>query len=1130
MKKIMCLTFFLVFKFMSIAQNEDAILPFSNPVAPNAFEFIKYGEVPVSQYTGIPNIDIPIYTIDSKGLQLPINLSYHSGGFKVSEESGSTGLGWTLNAGGTITQIVNGFDDFGPQKSRDNEFESMYTALHNGPVLDIDNCGPALSWQITQGSGNGTPTGVSEYPYWNPLNMSGIKDLEPDVFKFNFLGYSGEFALNWETEEFVCLNNPKIKIEGLVFGSIYHFKITTPEGHTLTFNVVEETEIDYIDNAYQDGLNLLGNITSRHYKLGNIVTNLGEVITFNYDQINSEVHNLPSLTEIQMGVRREYTCQGGYGTEGVCSNGASGTGPIQKETRTKQNQSFYLNEILFSNGKIEFENSASRLDINNTMKLDRINIKSGEQLLSSFDLDYGYFIGSYVPSYINSAGNTSYSEWDNFTAGDLVQTETELSHRLKLNSIKESGKPSYTFSYYDEDKFFKKTVKSNLWGFNSDTSRLKAGILQSITYPTGGNTTFEYEPHEYNFYEVPIYEHQNLNLYSTSGSEAINSLYNNEGQEINYSGTMGAWEVGPCADYDDFENVIVSVKKWRRNMASNYPEPIELLSETNIIPGFYNQTVSQNFSGVLAPDEMLTATVSMDLDQGCQTSSDVPHCFVNLDIHSNVAGNTNTVSESQPAGLRVVSIVSSPGANNSSDFSIKEYVYHQGKSMSPTFREIDELKNEYCIKSVLNALGEVTGYQDIHCSYLQKTKYSTSYYPPSANASGKYIGYDRVEEIIYNHNKSKQNGKIVREFINTPDIGFTNFLDNPNNAYFSRLFPLQKSYPENGSLLKEKFYSKDDELLNESEYTYTSDDNFCMYGRRSFYHDSYTVAVSGGMPIEAKIYAVSFYPIKSKNTLLSSKTEKTYYSNNAVTVSENYLYDEYQQIKKHTSVVSDGDIVETNYKYPYDLMSQESYPYYSMVNSNVLMPVVEKEVKVNDERITLQRFHHKQWDSNNFRSFPLTKSSNLKGTNTELQEMTAYHKYDNDHNLIEYSQRDGMRTCIVWGYNGTLPIAKIDNASYADFTTAQNNSIASAIAASNADLSPSTEAILYQELQNLRDIIPASQIHTFTYDPLIGITSMTDVKGYTMYYEYDDSNRLRNIRDSDNNILSTNEYNYKNND
>ncbi|MND90988.1 hypothetical protein D3C80_830940 [compost metagenome] len=54
-----------------------------------------------------------------------------------------------------------------------------------------------------------------------------------------------------------------------------------------------------------------------------------------------------------------------------------------------------------------------------------------------------------------------------------------------------------------------------------------------------------------------------------------------------------------------------------------------------------------------------------------------------------------------------------------------------------------------------------------------------------------------------------------------------------------------------------------------------------------------------------------------------------------------------------------------------------------------------------------------------------------------------------------------------------------------------------------------------------------AQMATYTYDPLIGITSTTDVKGYTSYYIYDDFQRLKYIKDADGNILKESTYNYK---
>ncbi len=67
-----------------------------------------YGEIPVSYYTGVPNISVPLYEIKGKQITVPIYLSYHPAGIRPEIHPGPVGLGWSLRAGGVISRTVKG--------------------------------------------------------------------------------------------------------------------------------------------------------------------------------------------------------------------------------------------------------------------------------------------------------------------------------------------------------------------------------------------------------------------------------------------------------------------------------------------------------------------------------------------------------------------------------------------------------------------------------------------------------------------------------------------------------------------------------------------------------------------------------------------------------------------------------------------------------------------------------------------------------------------------------------------------------------------------------------------------------------------------------------------------------------
>ncbi|PCH75100.1 MAG: hypothetical protein COB98_09385, partial [Flavobacteriaceae bacterium] len=116
----------------------------------------------------------------------------------------------------------------------------------------------------------------------------------------------------------------------------------------------------------------------------------------------------------------------------------------------------------------------------------------------------------------------------------------------------------------------------------------------------------------------------------------------------------------------------------------------------------------------------------------------------------------------------------------------------------------------------------------------------------------------------------------------------------------------------------------------------------------------------------------------------------------------------------------------------------------------------------------------------------------------------------------------------IWGYNKTQVIAKIENASYSQVSMEVKNLQTLSYADNDRTLGAlGKEGALRSALQDLRILLSDVQVTSYTYDPLIGVTSITNPRGETIYYHYDDFNRLAHVKDAQGNILSKNKYNYK---
>lgn len=296
---------------------------------------------------------------------------------------------------------------------------------------------------------------------------------------------------------------------------------------------------------------------------------------------------------------------------------------------------------------------------------------------------------------------------------------------------------------------------------------------------------------------------------------------------------------------------------------------------------------------------------------------------------------------------------------------------------------------------------------------------------------------------------------------------------------------------QNGLLSNKKVFNNSDLLINEADITY---EHFKYFHRPN----SLDKDLKG-------LFGCS--KIKQKKTMD--------YLNNSVpvTVTESFTYDEVNyNILTHSTTDSVGDTLKKEYVY-----DTGNAPNHENRTSEL------KEVKSYRNGtllLTSTIDYANNWQGN--QSYLPKTIKKGKPNNIDIQ--LNYNKYDEFSNPLEVQQENGIKTVYIWGYNHTKVIAKIVNASYEELESQVEN----LQTLSNADTNLASEETLREALNDLRANLSNAMVTTYTYDPLVGVTSITDPKGDRITYEYDSFGRLQFVKDKDGNILSENEYHYKN--
>lgn len=460
----------------SYGQNEgsvDPLLPDVIPPSPTAASIAQYGELPVNYYTGGLNLSVPLHTAQGKSLAVPISLSYSSSGCKVDALASWIGDGWSAQAGGVISRTLRGMEDERPGVG--------YWAMDDSIPDAYPNASDFFQWQPALSSKRDL--------------ADGAYDAQPDIFSFNFLHFAGKFMIAPDgSVHGMPANRLKFEFDPSPNPSLSWFKVTTPDGNVFLFEDEELT----VSESVCGGSGTVNTYNSSWYLSKIISADRLDTVFFNYGTALISHPVSRSETDYQFA-----SIQGGSGN---CAFKAPSICYSLVETHIK-----YLTGIKTVRETVNFYSNGSRQDIGGTRMLDSVVVARNGLKMKSFHLGHSYFQAP--------IGQVS-SQWP---TGVIINRFK----RLRLDSVYEasaSGErlPAFVFEYnskpiaaygsfaIDHWGYYngksnpylrpEVTLNGNTWqGANreADPAFAVAGMLEKITYPTGGHVSFEYEGNDY---------------------------------------------------------------------------------------------------------------------------------------------------------------------------------------------------------------------------------------------------------------------------------------------------------------------------------------------------------------------------------------------------------------------------------------------------------------------------------------------------------------------------------------------------------------------------------------------------------------------------------------------------------
>lgn len=1101
----------LFISLINFAQSSNADLPSVIPPSPSVSSLMRFEEVPVNNYSGQPDISVPLFTKPiNKDLNISVSLRYTTLGIRVDERSSWVGSGWAFGVGGVISRNVKDYPDeintiLYPELGITNDY--AIGVYHNDDFWNYQNLSGndkmEFNWNARSTSKN---------------NFYGNLDNELDVYQFSFLGKSGRFIIVKENGVLVpklLSNKERFKIEidyDLLTYKINYFVITDALGYKYKFEEKEFSKaVPITTSTLQNGEQIGIDINSYYYishtsawKLTQIMTsNDIELVSFQYQQVVEQFQTARTKTE-------------------------------------NYNPNLYSNAEIFTNIYGGYNASVLRprtsfsfydMDIQ-SKKISKVIFKDGASIDFVLGGDHPEYTAKKLGDIIIK--DKSNTENKRFTFSYITYNRLFLD---KIDEIANGQINTTSFTYLSPQSLPGYNGAKNQFGYyDQGIYETRTGLLNKIIFPTKGSKEF--------IFEQNTVSHEGERLLTTDdflenpdnliGRQQITTFNSSLSNPTNQS-------IFLTFDHDQ----VISIDT---EILSGDPEHLALFNF--ILADSKGIVIRYIDLGEDVPQISVSSgvyTLKIWAEPYIGSGNDSVSCRAYVNYSDLVGGTLNEYVYGVGNRIKEINFydegISTP--EKSITFNYNLFATPQRSSGS-----VDGFLNQSRLFSLTdnNYISSASGVSSVSHSYditqhLNQIDVLTS--------NGNYVVYKNVEV------SETDNGKRRYEYRSPID---------------KQSFPVNYVYPflpfhdighEHGVLLKEEVYDSQNKILKETTYDYdfTNDiiaqsrlifqsGNICNWEQFSTTWQDYNSSSpasnappNGGSLLNSCIGYTSIgnlsYDHNSGRSFLKTINTKDYFYGGTTNIVENrqefiYNTENFQQ-KEISRYVNEGG-VEQYYKtelfYPIggypssEYTSAEISDIAKMVTINkVNIPIYTKQYLNNNLTIKTQSIY------NNFYTdvLELKELKTGKGTNANENRIT-YHSYYNNGNVKEISKENGGHVVYIWGYDETLPIAMIENATYSEVSSQISNIQDKSNLDDDYCMDSGTcdEKNLRTALNNLRNSLPNALVTTYTFNPIIGVTSVTDPKGYTLYYEYDDFSRLAYIKDASGKIVSKNEYHYKN--